>query len=363
MKRDELQAVRDLFDGHRLEQARELQGLLKSELAEQMHLSAAAIGQFEAGLSRPNLGTIAQLSLALGVTPAFFAAGRPQVELAETNVHFRSLRSTTKKHRTQARAQVRLLAEIVGVLSRQVRLPAVDLPDLPTGSSPEEAAALVRDEWGLGDGPIADMVRLLERHGVIVMRLHAPSDDLDAFSCVIGGERPYVVLTTNKGSADRSRFDAAHELFHLIADQDASPGDRALETRANRFAAAFLMPEEPMKAELPRRVQWGRFAELKLRWGVSMASLLYRGHTLGLITEDAYRRGMIDMSRRNWRQHEPVDLGEPERSEVLRKAMELLGKARNYSLDDLASEVALPVSALDALRLTLDQTGLPEVTI
>jgi len=362
MKREELLAVRSLFDGHRLEEARELKGILKSELAEQVHLSAAAIGQFESGVSRPNTGTIAQLSLALGVPPEFFSVGRPQVDLAENNVHFRSLRSTSKRDRTQARAQVRLLAEIVGVLSRRVRLPAADLPEYPHDAPPDAVAAEIRALWGLGDGPVGDMVRLLERHGVIVLRLDATSEELDAFSCRISG-RPYVILTTNKGKSDRARFDAAHELFHLLAHDDASPGDKTLEDQAHRFAAAFLMPEPAMRNELPQRVDWRRFGQLKLRWGVSMAALLYRARTLDLVSEDAFRRGMMDMSRRNWRKNEPVDLGEPEQPQVLRRAIELIAEARNYTIDDLASEVALPASALEPFRLTLDHKGIPEVIV
>jgi Zn-dependent peptidase ImmA (M78 family) len=365
MDREELLAIRQLFDGRRLEQARELRGLLKSELADVdvLKLSASAIGQFESGVSRPSTGTIAQLSMALGVPPEFFAAGRPQVDLSENNVHFRSLRSTSKRDRTQARAQVRLLAEIVGVLSRRVRLPAVDLPEFEPDSSPAAAAVRLRELWGLGDGPISDMVRLLERHGVVVVRLDAPSEDLDAFSCWIDAQKPYVVLTTNKGSADRSRFDAAHELYHLVAHQDASPGDQTLETQAHQFAAAFLMPEAAMRNELPSQVDWRRFAELKLRWGVSMAALLRRARDLGLIGDDHYRRGMMDMSRRDWRRHEPVDLGEPEQPELLRRAIELVAKGRKYTLDDLAAEVALPASALDPFKPTLNVSALPELSL
>jgi hypothetical protein len=72
---------------------------------------------------------------------------------------------------------------------------------------------------------------------------------------------------------------------------------------------------------------------------------------------------MMDMSRRNWRKNEPVDLGEPEQPQVLRRAIELIAEARNYTIDDLASEVALPPSALEPFRLTLDNESLPEVIV
>jgi Zn-dependent peptidase ImmA (M78 family)/transcriptional regulator with XRE-family HTH domain len=365
MNRDELLVVRRLFDGQRLEQARELRGMLKSELAQEVRLTAAAIGQFESQAdysSTPSAATIASLSLALGVPPAFFAAGRPRIDLREEDVHFRSLRSTSKRDRTQARAQVRLLAEIVGVLGRSVRLPVAGLPELPTGMSPAEVAAYVRESWHLGDGPIADVVGLLERKGVIVTRLPAATDELDAFSCSMAG-RPYVVLTTNKGAADRSRFDAAHELFHLLAHHDASPGDPKLEAEANQFAAAFLMPESAIVRELPARLDWRSFAELKLRWRVSIAALLMRSRDLGVMSDEAYRRGMMEMSRRGWRRNEPVDLGPPEQPVLLARALDLLAQARGYTMNDLAADVALPREVLEPFRLTLEAPTVPEVAL
>jgi len=52
------------------------------------------------------------------------------------------------------------------------------------------------------------------------------------------------VLASDKGDAAVSRFDAAHELGHLIMHHDAEPGDLYMERQADAFAAAFLMPAE-----------------------------------------------------------------------------------------------------------------------
>jgi Zn-dependent peptidase ImmA (M78 family)/transcriptional regulator with XRE-family HTH domain len=352
MSREQLLAVRRLFDEARLTQARELQGLLKSELADQVGVTAAAVGQFESGSIRPSTATIAQLSFVLGVSPEFFMAGRPTVDLPEERVHFRSLRSTSKRDRTQARAQVKLLAEVVGVISRRVTLPTIALPRYETGARPDAVAEDLRRQWQLGHDPIEDVVGLLERKGVIVVRFEACTDELDAFSCWIR-DRPYIVLTTNKEAADRSRFDTAHELFHLVAHHDESPGDRRLEEEAHKFAAAFLMPATVIREQLPTRVDWRRFAELKVTWGVSMAALLRRALDLGCLSETSYRRGMMDMSRRKWRMNEPVSLGDPEQPVLLSKAMSLLGSARNYTLEDLASELALPLATLAPFKQNL----------
>lgn len=336
----DLETARLLFDGQRLAHARQFQGLLKADLATEVGVTPAAIGQFESGVARPSTATLGRLALAVRVPVTYFCRGRRQFVLREDEAHFRSLRSTSKRDRAQARSQVERLAEIVAAIEERVRLPAVDLPEIPSGTSPEDAARTVRAAWALGDGPIASMAGLLERHGVIVARLASATDEVDAFSCWIGA-RPFVILASNKGAADRSRFDCGHELAHLLLHPDAKPGDRQVEREAHRFAGELLTPASSIIKELPRRVDWRAYAELKLRWRVAISMLLLRARDLGVISDAAYRRAMMEMSRRGWRREEPASLGEPERPELLGRAMALLAAKRRYSLDDLSKELAL----------------------
>ena len=349
----DLETARLLFDGQRLAQARQFRGLLKGELAGQVGVTPAAIGQFEAGVARPSAWTLGKLAIALGVPVAFFSQGRRLFALREDDAHFRSLRSTSKRDRAQARSQVERLAEVVAAIEDRVRLPEVDLPDIPAGTPPEDAARIVRTAWQLGDGPIADMVRLLERRGVIVARLPAATDEVDAFSCRVG-MRPFVILSSNKGAADRSRFDSAHELGHLLLHPDAKPGDPRVEREAHRFAAELLTPATSIVKELPRRVDWRAYAELKLRWRVAISMLLLRARDLGVISDAAYRRAMMEMSRRSWRRNEPASLGEPEEPELLGRAMALLASKRQFTLDDLSAELALGPEGLAAYQGLLD---------
>jgi Zn-dependent peptidase ImmA (M78 family)/DNA-binding XRE family transcriptional regulator len=341
------ESARLLFDGQRVAHARQFRGLLKAELASAVGVTPAAIGQFEAGVARPSAATLGRLAIALAVPVAFFGGGRRSFSLREEDTHFRSLRSASKRDRSQARAQVERLAEIVAALEDQVQLPDVDLPDMAPSGSPDDAARAMRSAWGLGNGPISNMVRLLERHGIVVARLHAATDEVDAFSCWVQ-RRPFVILAANKGTADRSRFDAAHELGHLMLHPDAKPGDATVEREANRFAAEFLTPANAIVAELPRRVDWRAYAALKLRWGVAISMLLLRARDLGVTTDAAYRRAMMEMSRRSWRRNEPAPLGEPERPELLGTAMALLGSKRSFALDDLANQLMLGSEGLAA---------------
>src|SRR5439155_25011444 len=132
------------FDGQRLANARQFRGRLKGELATEVGVTPAAIGQFESGVARPSGITLGRLAIALGVPVAFFSQGRRSFSLQDDDAHFRSLRSTSKRDRARARSQVERLAEVVAAIEDRVRLPRVDLPEVAAGTTPEDAARIVR---------------------------------------------------------------------------------------------------------------------------------------------------------------------------------------------------------------------------
>ena len=53
-------------------------------------------------------------------------------------------------------------------------------------------------------------------------------------------------------SAERSRFDAAHELAHLILHKHGAPNGQEAEKQADTFAGSFLMPRASVLASAPR---------------------------------------------------------------------------------------------------------------
>lgn len=311
------------FDAGRLGQARRLRRMLKTELAAEIGVTPGAVTQFEAGTTKPSPATLAKAALTLGMPAEFFMSGRKAYAVGPEEAHFRALRATSKRERDAARTRIELLAELVEFLERYVQLPTVDVPQGLDPQDREDVAEQLRQRWGLGRGPISDMVGVLERRGVIVARLPASTDRVDAFSCWVG-EKPYVVLTSNKRSADRSRFDAAHELAHLLFHHDAAPGAKREEGEAQAFASAFLLPRESIITELPSRPDFAKLIDLKLRWKVSIQALLRRGYDLGLYSDAAYRRAMTRLSAAGWRLREPGDVGRPEEPVVLRRAVSML---------------------------------------
>jgi len=160
-------------------------------------------------------------------------------------------------------------------------------------------------------GPISNVVEILESHGIVVIRLPLGSADVDAFSLPFPNH-PVVVLGTDKNDKARSRFDASHELGHLVMHGDQIWGLPDIEKQAHTFAAAFLMPAAEIRSELPDTVDWPALFELKQRWQVSLAALLMRAKTLGCMSEATYLTAIKAASARGWRRVEPVPLGAPE---------------------------------------------------
>ncbi|MFD3796180.1 ImmA/IrrE family metallo-endopeptidase [Streptomyces californicus] len=127
------------------------------------------------------------------------------------------------------------------------------------------------------------MVHLLEAWGG-VFSLAPDYADVDAFA-VWQGQSPFVFLNTMK-PVERGRFDAAHELGHLVmhGSDHQCTGPEA-ERQANDFASAFLMPASSVLGRMPAGAHVDQVISGKRIWKVSAMALTYRMHDLGLLTD------------------------------------------------------------------------------
>lgn len=320
------------FDGSRLTLARNLAGWRKSTLANAIAMSPAAVSSWESGDKHPTPAAVAQLALALRIDPRFFST-RPGAPTAYTTTpHFRSLRSTTQVARDQADAYGRLAIDVASAMELRVEFPSTNVPTFPVdeasgeGNGPEMAAHHVRKEWKLPAGPIRNMIRLLENNGVLVVFSPEQAASVDAYS-FSAANRSVVVLNPVKQDYYRQRFDAAHELGHLVMHGDSEPGGRVIEEQANRFASEFLAPADEIRDQLPTVLNgaaWRTFGRLKEEWRISLQSLLFRARQLERLSDVSYRNAMMTVSARGWRRAEPGLISTVEAPSLLPKAIELL---------------------------------------
>ncbi len=309
-------------------------------------LTGAAVSQFELGDAVPSTDTLAALVAALSIDAEFLSISAVDPE-GHLPAFFRSLRATPATDRKRARNLTQLVHRFAAVLDELVGLPERVVPSLPCNPfedpavrrrRAEEAASKVRRNWNLPSGPVVDVVATIEAHGIVCTRLQFGEERVDAFS-VNFSDHPVVVLANDKKKWDRSRFDAAHELGHLVMHEEAA-GLPEAEKQAHEFSAAFLMPADDITSELPDRADWRHLMELKTQWGVSIAALLMRARTLGVMAENTYVSATKVMSSRGWRRHEPID-GQPERPQVLSRALAQAAR-KGFQPADLRRQAMIP---------------------
>jgi Zn-dependent peptidase ImmA (M78 family)/DNA-binding XRE family transcriptional regulator len=332
-----------MFSPGRLTLARQRRKLTKKSLAEAMGLDQKTVIRYEGGEAAPSGDTLASLAKTLQFPVDFFLG--PDIDEPQPGAaSFRSLSTMPARDRDAALAAGSLAFVLSDWVAERFTLPDQDLLEFKEGTETESAARALRQKWGIGERPIRHMIRLLEAKGVRVFSLVENTRTVDAFS-LWRRDVPYIFLNTTK-TAERSRFDAAHELGHLVLHKHGGPQGREAEEQANQFASAFLIPEAQVRAKLPRVHALNQLVEAKKYWGVSVAALNYRLHKLGITTEWQYRTFCIQITDR-FGQSEPQGL-ERERSAILEKVFQAL-RAEGMPKQRIADSLSLPVAELESL--------------
>lgn len=368
------------FSGQRLREAREVRGVQQASLADKLGLSAQAISKYERGAGTPSPDVLGKLAEQLNVSRAFFLL--PERPSTERRVFYRSMAAATKGARVRAEHRARWLGDLTSYVSPFVQLPPVNIPDFDIPDDPlqlenadiEQVAADTRAYWGMRDDPIGNMVTLLENQGVIIARDQLGAATLDSLSEYDRAiDRPLVIIGTDKGTPARWRFDAAHELGHLILHRHVdrkwlkNPAEhKALETQAHRFAGAFLLPRVPFCEEL-FAASLDAMLAIKARWRVSIAMMIMRARQTRLIGEETEKRLWINYSRRGWRRAEPLDESMPtETPRLLHRSLELIFEAGVQSSQDVMTVTGLPQADIEALAGLPDwfmERGIPPVAL
>jgi Zn-dependent peptidase ImmA (M78 family)/transcriptional regulator with XRE-family HTH domain len=340
------------FNHQRLVLARERSGILQKELAAVCGVAPQTISNWEAGFTDPPDGIVPRIAAATRFPERFFfMEGLEPPEPG--SVTFRARSRIPAKKKRAALAAGALAQELGGWIENHFNLPPVDLPFFESQPS-ELVAEVLRAEWMLGSKPIPNMIHLLESRGVLVFSLADDVKELDAFS-FWSGKRPIVLLNTMK-SSERSRTDAAHELFHLVCHREET--GKKEEEEATKFAGAFLLPKDDLYKHFRSIVSLHQLIEAKKRWRVSLAALVVRLHELGIIKDWQYRMFYLELSKRGYRTHEPPPLIEREESSALSQVFSLLAK-RGMRPRQVAQELGWDRRQLDELIFGLGAAFIP----
>lgn len=317
------------FIGSNLRLARLFHDLSLTDLGERVGVSKQFLSRIETGAEAASTHLEATLAEELQVLPEFFRLVDPN-PIADEQCHFRRQLTTKVALRQVARARGEMLKRLVGVLDEHVELPQYQVreADAESAEAIERAAEVFRSLLGLGLGPLSNVTRIAENAGAVVMRVRGLAPEIDAIS--FATKRPLIALNGDGRSTCRERFGVAHELGHFSLHIGILTGDRLTETQANRFASSLLMPRSTFASECclglrGTRLNWAGLSELKLRWGVSKAAIIFRARQLGVFTDDQARAGYIGLNRHGEALKETEDhLIASEEPEVIAESLKVM---------------------------------------
>ncbi|MDP8257361.1 MAG: XRE family transcriptional regulator [Candidatus Alcyoniella australis] len=351
------------FIGERLRQIRLARDVTVYSLAGMAGISPQSIYAYESGRSTPTENNLSTLTAILRIPREFFF--NPIDDDSKRTIFFRSMTAATQRARERASTFADWSQEVVDYLEMHLdfppnRFPVFDVPADPfriSFADIEELANKTREAWGLGDGPIGNVVQAIEAMGGIVVKIPLLSDRLDALSVVRPDRpRPILILGAEKTSAVRLRFDACHEKGHWILHRNVPLQKQKekryfdlMEKQAHRFAAAFMIPAKAFVDEFVF-ADLDLFRSMKSRWKCSIAMMIIRSRDLGLIDADRATVLWRNLARRKWKKKEPLDDElPPEKPNILRQGIEMLIEEGIQSRDSIVSSIGLGDSIIEEI--------------
>lgn len=341
------------FNGLELKLLRQFNELTLDDLGEKLEYTRQYLHKVETGQTLPNEQFISKLAQYFNVSQSFFMQLKPVLQ--EEQINFRSNRTAKVSFKQIVISRGEYIRRLTEYLDSKLRLPKYDINPCVEPSfnlAIESIAEKCRDQWGLGLGPISNMVRLCETHGIIVTTFPSVSKEVDALSLAV--KRPVFVRNEAKESICRQRFDLAHELGHLVLHDGILTGDQLTESQANQFASALLVPQVMMRTHFPTwyrngRYNWAKLSEFKKQWKVSKAAILYRARLLGLLTPEQYTSGIVYLKKTGEGIIEKEDHMIPqENPELLQACFNMLAKKKIYA-ENIAEDLGVNINFLENL--------------
>ncbi|NUV69973.1 ImmA/IrrE family metallo-endopeptidase [Streptomyces sp. CAI-121] len=278
--------------------------LTQQELAEAVGISPSALSRALAGKRNFKSLEIALIADHLGVSVE---------DLLESETATGSEAKIAARAQEGASPAIRTAIDRADLLLRHDRLltdlgaPAdggfmdVAIPDGAPHEQGEGLARALRDRMGLGfDDLPAELdafAALLEQKLGVNVAFESFQEGLDGL-CV-SRDAFRLILVSSRVAATRQRYTLAHELGHLVAgdSQDIKVDENVwgvrtpMETRANAFAAAFLMPAETLRETVREEgINDASVAKLLGRLRVSLDALSFRLHNIGAVNAEGRDR-------------------------------------------------------------------------
>ncbi|MGP5660698.1 XRE family transcriptional regulator [Corynebacterium falsenii] len=342
-----------VIDPRRAKIARLRRGLKKVELAREMGVTPRSITRYETdGVPEISLDAFCT---ATEFPRTFFYRDATGLESNSATL-FRAGRRATQTQKDTAIACGLMGCELDTVLRTRFKLPGLRLPDL-SGLSPSEAARELRSVWSIGpEAPLPNLVQLCESNGVHVYGLPPVAQAVDAFSNWYGTQ-PLVFLSRQK-SPERSRFDVAHELGHLVLHNHSSCDQASdQEKEADAFASEFLLPEAVIRRTMRNTPSISMILTYRDSFKLSAMAVAMAAKHAGKFSDHAFKLTMRNLSAKGYRRGEPGGMVAQEKSrifgEVFRK-----DNPKHITIAELSGELGFPIEDIHSLTFGTQIVGL-----
>lgn len=304
------------YNGKRISVACAMRGWTLKELAARADVGYSTLSAMKNGAKPLTSASADKIAAALNVPVTFFMMNDTMYDPSQLT--FRAPQRSSQVRKRQVATEYSMLAATVEKLSHIVHMPkpvwidALAPQSAVTHKDIEHIAQDARITLEVASsGHVPNVIRAFERGGISVAALHTCETDTAMMDGVTQPQltTPTVGYFTHANRGDRQRFTAAHEAGHIILHKYRfGLTHSAQEDEANRFASAFLMPEQDARQLLSPSMNLIDYVNLKAQWGMSIAAMITRAVRLGIIDRDRQRSLMIQLSARGWRKREPVQV-------------------------------------------------------
>ncbi len=251
-------------------------GLTQAQLSEGAGVSQTVISQIETGAREASPDALSELAKSLAV----------DVVMLEMNCPAPTIRHTLQTS-LPARAVRKLIADLAIAHARIALIGGVPETDVPIWRfDPSQhfggdRARGIRRAWDVPEGPVNDIVGLLEDHGIICVLRDLGAVRVPAVLST-ADSAPTIMFIDPSRSTSELRWAMAHEVGHLAVHEAQ---DKSLEGSADDFASELLIPRRQLRASMREDT-----AALAADWGVPQLELLRHAKEGRLISGAAMRR-------------------------------------------------------------------------
>jgi Zn-dependent peptidase ImmA (M78 family) len=331
-------------NAHRIIFARESRGFSQGDLNDQLGFSPSVLSKLERGELTIQPEVLARIAEHTQYPLSFFyQPGGPASEM----IPWRQRDKVPFRKVNAIKGRVNILRHIIRTLTTDLN---VKTPMLPIGlvnetHTPAAIARAARKAWELEDGPIANLTYYLEKAGIPIAVFDFDTERIDSRATITEDKKYPLICVNSTHTGDRQRFSIAYQLGHLLMHTfTAFPEGSDIGHEANLFAAEFLVPEHAYRAELEgKTVTLALLKELKLRWRVSMISLLYRADDIGFLTPEQKHDLVDQFNKQKLRRREPEAFDvTPEQPSLIRRWLTTIRRRDKLDTAALAAYLHLP---------------------